>query len=260
MIGTEQAYDHEEYDGLAVGWALHALEPADEQSFAPHLATCARCQKLVHESEETFAELAYDVPLLDPPAALRDRLREATGTVGADSGHVRLPPPTQAPAPRRPTRFVRWAAPALAAAAAIVVVLGGVGLQHRAEHAQQVAAARQTIIDQLAQSTTRAALRDQQQRTVGYVIQSGPAIKVVAGGLSPNDRKTTTYVLWAIQRAGGQPQAVGTFDVVRAGLDVRPVAGALPGAGVTAFSVSREAGRAAPARPTQIVATGVVPA
>jgi hypothetical protein len=35
--------DHQRYDELAVGWALHALEPEDEAAFARHLSGCARC-------------------------------------------------------------------------------------------------------------------------------------------------------------------------------------------------------------------------
>src|SRR3712207_7218554 len=50
--------DHREFDELAVGWALHALEPEDETVFSAHLATCARCADTVAErSEEHTSEL-----------------------------------------------------------------------------------------------------------------------------------------------------------------------------------------------------------
>lgn len=254
---------HDEYDGLAVGWALHALEPGEEHSFADHLATCVRCQRLVHESEEALGELAYAVALVDPPAQLLDRIRHATGASDAMPG--RLGRPHRQPTPiGRASRMLRWAAPAMAAALVLVALLGwNVALRHRAQQDQRLAAERQAVISQLAQSTTRAALVDGAQRTVGYVLQRGSSVEIASGGpalngLAPNDRARTTYVLWAVQRSGGPSIAVGTFDVVRRSLDVRPVHNAQLHDGVTGFAVSREPGRGVPQRPSEVVATGAV--
>ena len=47
--------DHREFDELAVGWALHALEPEDEDAFAVHLPGCARCAETVAEATELMA-------------------------------------------------------------------------------------------------------------------------------------------------------------------------------------------------------------
>ena len=41
----EHRADHEVFDELAVGWALHALEPEDEAVFAQHLPGCERCAR-----------------------------------------------------------------------------------------------------------------------------------------------------------------------------------------------------------------------
>ena len=41
--GPDRDDEHRSWDELAVGWALHALEPEDEALFAAHLASCARC-------------------------------------------------------------------------------------------------------------------------------------------------------------------------------------------------------------------------
>lgn len=254
---------HDEYDGLAVGWALHALEPGEEHSFADHLATCARCQRLVHESEEALGELAYDVPLIDPPPQLLDRIRHATGASDAMPG--RLGRPHRQPAPiARPSRMLRWAAPAMAAALVIVALLGwNIALRNRAQHDQRLAAERQVVISQLASSTTRATLVDGTRHTVGYVLQRGTSMEVASGGpalngLTPNDRAKTTYVLWAVQRSGGPPVAVGTFDVLGTGLAVQRVHDAQVHDGVTGFAVSREPGRGVPQRPSEVVATGAV--
>ncbi len=89
--------DHETFDQLAVGWALHALEPEDEASFAPHLASCPRCARTVAETSEVMAALAGDLPPAEPSERLRDRLRDAVERT------EQLPPPTvtdrDAPAP-----------------------------------------------------------------------------------------------------------------------------------------------------------------
>src|SRR3954468_21696155 len=69
--------DHETWDELAVGWALHALEPEDEAVFARHLPDCTRCARTVAETVEVMAALATDLPAAEPSEELRQRLRAA---------------------------------------------------------------------------------------------------------------------------------------------------------------------------------------
>ena len=38
--------EHEEWDALAVGWVLSALDPDDEARFADHLPGCDRCTEI----------------------------------------------------------------------------------------------------------------------------------------------------------------------------------------------------------------------
>lgn len=79
--------DHEPYDELAVGWALHALEPEDEALFGAHLPGCPRCTRTVAETSEVMAALAGDLPQAEPSEGLRDRLRAAVEQT------EQLPPP-----------------------------------------------------------------------------------------------------------------------------------------------------------------------
>jgi hypothetical protein len=69
--------DHGEWDALAVGWALSALDPHDEARFAVHLPTCDRCTDTVRESLRTVADLAYALPDDAPPAGLKHRILSA---------------------------------------------------------------------------------------------------------------------------------------------------------------------------------------
>lgn len=78
---------HEAYDELAVGWALHALEPEDEVLFSAHLSGCARCARTVAETVEVMGALAQDLPQAEPGPGLRDRLRAAV----AETPQVPLP-------------------------------------------------------------------------------------------------------------------------------------------------------------------------
>ncbi len=248
--------EHDEYDGLAVGWALHALEPGEEEVFDLHLATCSRCQATVQESVETLGELAYDVPLVDPPSHLAARIRVATGAEDTNSGQaevIPLRPPT------RPDRLRLSGRPAAAMAAAVVLIAllsWNVVLRNQAVDAERIAAQRQDVITKMTGISTRALLSEKAGRPIAYVAQRSGGLQIVAAGLSPNDRAKFTYVLWGVQGSGRPPQAVGTFDVIRAGTDVRPVTGQAPLSGFSGFAVSLEPGRTAPDRPSQVVATG----
>jgi hypothetical protein len=103
-------WEHEEWDALAVGWVLSALDPDDEARFADHLPGCDRCTEIVRASLGTVAELAYAVPAETPPRRLKRRLLEAAaesqqpadpglaepGVVAAPTGQ---PPPNSQPPP-----------------------------------------------------------------------------------------------------------------------------------------------------------------
>ncbi len=86
---------HEIFDELAVGWALHALEPEDEAVFAVHLPGCARCAETVAETTELMGDMAADLPSEEPSQELRHRLRAAV----ADTEQVRRPVPGPVPPP-----------------------------------------------------------------------------------------------------------------------------------------------------------------
>ncbi len=68
---------HEEFEALAVGQALHALEPGDEQRLAAHLINCPRCARTVLDAAALGAVLAGTIDPVEPPAGLRARLLAA---------------------------------------------------------------------------------------------------------------------------------------------------------------------------------------
>jgi Anti-sigma-K factor rskA/Putative zinc-finger len=71
--------NHSDYEDLAAGFALDALEPDEELAFRRHLEGCPACRSSVRELEEVTAALALATPLVEPPASLRAAVRRGTG-------------------------------------------------------------------------------------------------------------------------------------------------------------------------------------
>lgn len=89
------------------------LEPAEAEAVSAHLAACPSCSEEARRQEAAWEMLGADEPLEAPPTLARrvldDVRRETTG------GPARVVPLA---------RWRRWALPALAAAAVVIVALG----------------------------------------------------------------------------------------------------------------------------------------
>jgi anti-sigma-K factor RskA len=111
---------HSEYEELAAGYVLGALEPDDEHVFQQHLGDCPVCEANVRELEAVVGELAYTVPTVDPPDTLWAGIRREIGPEAARRPAIPgSPPGPPAGAGARRLRLL----PALAAAAAILLVV-----------------------------------------------------------------------------------------------------------------------------------------
>ena len=258
---------HARFEELAAGFALHALEPEDEQVFRTHLAGCARCERDIADHEATLAHLAYAPPTVEPPPALLAGIRaavlgsgrEASFPEAAASAPAQLDEVRQAREARRLSRAGMWTG--LAAAFALVVSLAVWNtslLQDREEQAElntRIAAAIEQLRDE---STDTVPLAGEDGEVVAVALVRGEEMSLVVDGLPVNDAGTT-YVLWGESRYGDK-RAVGAFDVTSPGLDVlakmRVQASV---ADVTRFMVTREQGDAAPPIPTlPVLASGDV--
>ncbi|MCF6507527.1 anti-sigma factor [Blastococcus sp. MG754426] len=252
------------YDELAVGWALHALEPEDDARFARHLPGCDRCARTVAETSEVMAAMARDLPAAEPSPALRDRLRAAVEETeqlpprGAAAPAPLLPrgeEPASPPARRRLLPMVL-----VAAAVASVVGLGvWVAALDRARDDLRatVAAQEQVVAELLRPGRAAIAPLADDERQVATVVARDGAVQVVIDGLAPNDASSSTYVLWGL--GAGDPVALGTFDVERSQMEVENVGSEGTGLdGFPEYGISIEPGRQAPSTPTEVVATGQV--
>lgn len=255
---------------LAVGWALHALEPEDADVFARHLEVCARCRQVVEETTEVMAVLAGATPSAEPPPALGERLRAEVARTPQDApaapaAHGRptgrpvaapAPAPAALPVPRR-----RWTAVLVAAAVAAVVGLGGwtAVLTGDRNEARDTAAAEAAMLEDLLRPgpATVVPVADDDGRTVATLLARDDGVQVVSHALEPNDRDAEVYVLWGLEQ--GTPKALGAFDVTGPGLQLSTLeaegADDFPTYGLTV-----EPGRSMPEAPTtDVIARGSLP-
>jgi hypothetical protein len=254
---------------LAVGWALHALEPEDADVFLPHLAQCPLCRQLVEESTVVMADLATAAPSAEPPPGLGERLRAQVartpqeGSAGRQEAvATRTPAGREAPAatvvqvpvPRR-----RWTSVLAVAAVAAAVGLGGwtVVLAGDRDEARQAAAAEAAIVEELLRPgpVTVVPVTDGGP-TVATLLARDDGVQVVSRALEANDPDAETYVLWGLDR--GTPRALGEFDVAGSGLELRTVE-AEAADDFPSYGISLEPGRRAPEAPTNVVGRGTQP-
>jgi hypothetical protein len=262
--------DHTDaHDELAVGWALHALEPEDESLFALHLPACERCARTVAETEEVMAAMARDLPPAEPSAGLRHRLQMAVAETEQRGrpDAAPLPVATSDPEAQSGSRPVlpawRRALPTALVAAAVAAILGlgiwNVALAESRERLRSTVAEQNRVMEHLltgGEATIAPLMRHGHQ--VATVVARPNGVQVITDGLTVNDRTTTTYVVWGAGADGMVP--LGTFDVVHSQIDVRSVGSDQPRSDqYPGYGISIERGRNAPPRPTEIVATGTVP-
>jgi hypothetical protein len=270
--GASPSEEHRVFDELAVGWALHALEPEDETVFTEHLLGCDRCAQTVADTTEVMASMAADLPRAEPSDRLRERLRAAVAET------EQIPPDDVAAQPARPaaTGFpgyrhveppsapvpLRRRAPVLALAAAAVAAILGLGvwnvfLADSRSDLEATLAQQERIVDSLLTpgEARVAALSADDGSVVATVVARADRVDVISHGLAVNDTENQTYVVWGIDDDG--PTAIDTFDVTRSQMTLQTVGSGSTGLDEFAtYGISLEPGREAPSEPTDIVAMG----
>lgn len=257
--------NHARFEELAAGFALHALEPEDEQVFRTHVTGCARCERDVAEHEATLAHLAYAPEVAEPPASLLAGIRAGVLASGRGASFPEPAVPVQLDEVRRARTSRRWNRAAtwtgMAAAFALVVSLGvwNTSLLQDREDQTELNARLAAVVEQLRDANTDTVpLAGQDGAVVAVALVRGEQMSLVVDGLPVNE-PGTTYVLWGESRYGDK-RAVGAFDVTSAGLDVlerMQVQASV--ADVTRFMVTHEQGDAAPPIPTlPVLASGDV--
>ena len=243
---------HADYDALAAGWALSALEPEDELRFLGHLPSCAVCERAVAAHRDTLAHLAWAVTAEAPPPSLLKGIRSEVVATVRDVEPL-APLRLDLRRPVRPARSVRLGTALVGAAAAVIalaVVLSvGRGLS-RHEQQAQLAADRlsSTVASLLVPGARKVDLQGDAGR--GAVIVNGHTVSLVMSGVAANDKSTSIYVLWE-KTTFGDVRAVGAFDVSSARVSVINDLRLASSDTVKTFMVTRESGRTVPVRTMQ---------
>ena len=268
--------EHAQWDELAVGHALSALEPEDEQAFLAHLRGCGLCERTLTESHEVAAHLAYAAEPAEPPAGLHDAIFDAVRRSGRPPVFPEqvtpLRTPERAPSAAIATsrsRFSHRSSAALVGMAAGLVAVIGLGVWNTNLRAnldvKNAAIERMERVGELEAdpSTVRVALSASaltaSGNARGTALLRGSQAYVLVQGL-PANAADSTYVLWYRDNQGGY-HAVETFDilepdhvnVVEATLD-RPIDR------IAGIAVSREPGRSAPTTPSAALVQGLISA
>lgn len=251
---------------LAVGWALHALEPAEEALVATHLPDCPLCKGTAAQTEDIGATLGLSVPEAIPSAELEQRILSVTGDSWAS-------PATPEPAPVTPLtrpgghtiRPLVLRAGGLAAAAAVILVAAAavlgvrvVQLNGELDQAQRQVSAMSDAMQNVADpAAIRVPLVTKGGQAVGMVLASQNHVAVLPTRLAGNRVADQTYVLWGL--AGGSPVGLTAFDVSGDAPSLHIAHPAVTQGTFTAYAISLEPGRSVPAVPTDVVASGKVP-
>ena len=262
---TGQDAGHSRFDELAAGYALDALEPAEEQSFLAHAEQCPYCRRQAAAFREVAGAMAETSPPAQPSEQLGGRILAAMladadqqeGTSGGPAGNTRAAEPMpDAPVVSLHGRRARGRRKLVPVAAAAVLVAGGgiwAGLAATAGGSQPplAACARPHACAQVQLTAIRTG------RTAATVIVRDGVAWMEPAAMAANPAGEV-YVLWQITGAHA-PVAVGSFDI-RPGLrgPVRIGDLAVPYSGTSAFAVSLDHGRTIPASPSKPIAQGEV--
>jgi hypothetical protein len=235
---------HDEWDELAAGYALDALEPDEELLFTDHLSTCDECAAMLPDHELVAAalgSLAYADG--DPAAPAWAAVRDAV---------VGPPMPVSLDARRRSRRRQPWL---VGAAAAAVVVTGAAIVISNSAGDSGSAADRAIDSCRHRPSCSVIRLHASQGADPGVVLVSANRATMVPLTM-PAPPAGEEYVLWQLPRSGA-PKAVAEFTDPSTPSDAELV---ISYADTAAFAVSVEPAAARPSQPTHVLARGSTPA
>jgi anti-sigma-K factor RskA len=214
---------------LAGAYAIDALSEEEARQFDRHLEECPACREEVREFRAAAAKMGA-AEAVTPPPTLKARVLAAADQL------PQLPPRvTRLEAVRKR----RWSAKLVAAAAVVVLALGGVAVFESQRGGQQgVVAATVAQVFQAGDAHTKTVQTDHGTVTVATSPSMGRMAVRTDGLRAPGDKRV--YQLWAIHE--GTPTSAGVIQNLKAG-----AAMAMPSEGTTvAITVEPEGGSEQP--------------
>jgi anti-sigma-K factor RskA len=251
---VDTSMNHGEFEELAAGYALGALEPDDEAIFQRHLGGCPTCAANVRELEGVAAQLAYAVPPVQPPETVwagirREIVEDARPAAAPAGGRVE-----RDGARRRRSRLLTR----LAAAAVVVLVAALSVWNLNLRDQNQAYRDRVAALEQAARlvnepNATRVVLDDAPSPpgAVATVIASTRQDRgvLIVEGLPPLQRRRV-YELWVLP-GGNIPEAQKALVFVPLRRqEVQTLEFTAPIQPGTVFALTNEPGPAGSAKPT----------
>ena len=121
---------HDEFAGMAAGYAISALDPDELKLFEAHLASCPECQAAVADLRPLVDALSMMNPEAEPVGALRERILASARAESIGHKPARQATPKKSvPWWRRPVLWPLPVAAVIAALAVAVVVVSVWGFQ-----------------------------------------------------------------------------------------------------------------------------------
>ena len=234
---------HDQWDELAAGYALHALEPDEEQRFTEHLATCADCSAMLGDHELVAAQLgtlSYD----DEQSEDAPSWSTIRGGVIGDAPPVSLDSHRRARARRRQPWLLGAAAAVIAAVAAVVIATQTTG-------GSTPASSRAISSCRHISGCNVISLHTATGDAPGVVLVSAGKATMVPLAMKPAPAGSQ-YVLWQMLRTGA-PVPVDDF---RSGTALQTAPLVMPYDDTAAFAVSVEPTSSPPSQPTNVIAIG----
>jgi hypothetical protein len=286
--GGDMVNSHDEWDELAVGYALTALEPNELERFVGHLVSfCPDCDVSVHDTETVGAALGAALPVPAPSEGLRSQVLAAAlaarPALPQTSADLNLFERTTSTAPSisevpRPVGGAHRVAPVIdlsqrrkrrpsgerlgwlmAAAAAVVAVALGITTWSATQSSDNQRNKVDAIAAQLRAPGTVIPLKANggNGANIVTVVAHAGSVAVVASGMDKTP-KNSTYVLWGLMTSTSRPVALGVFSVSNSSVHTAQVAADSTETyqGFRVFAVSQEPGHTPPSAPTDVLASG----
>jgi anti-sigma-K factor RskA len=240
--------DHQHWDELAAGYALHGLTPEEETEFVTHLETCQQCAASLADHELVAAQLGTISHFQDSESApswesMRDAIIGEPAEPQEDAGDAGDTEVADLDAHRRRYAVSRRV---LAAAAAVVVLVGGGIAIWRVSSGGSTSCSASAGCHQIQLDATSG-------QTLASAVVRNDSITVTPTNM-PNAPSGKVYVLWQRQHSG----LATPISEFTAGTGITSTATLqAPYATTSAFAVSLEKATGTPPTvPSDVLALG----
>ena len=256
----------DEVRDLAGSFVLDALDADEAAAVREHLATCPDSHEEMAELGGVVPVLAASVPIVEPPAGLKDRVLAAAQAdldertrAGAPAARVAEPIPFPGPAERERRQRRSVASWVLGIAAVVAIALLGVSnllLRAQLDQSQSYQQSVQAVLDVSAKpgSLTAVLTPDGGTGTGLAAIDPAGGVTMAMQDLAPT-AGNQVYEAWVIG-GDGVPVPIGSFQVGNSGTGSMTASG-VPAANGSILALTLEAGPGATTPTLPIISKGV---